>query len=473
MFDAPTLARCKPGAILVNTCRGGVVDTAALVEALRDGPLGAAGLDVYENEPAVPAGAREAPQHRARAARRIGDARDPRRDGDAVRRQRHRGARRRASRRHPSSESLRPYRTGPKLPIHGQDNPGHAHDHHHLRSAGRALGTHRSRPYRLMDQPNAEPPPAAPTFGEIVERSLTVLDRRRRVSHTALRLEFALDDATFAALREELVDVLGAAEDDGRILTAIDAPRTARAAARRPRPSAHRPPSSPCCSATSTRPPSCTRCVPTTAPTSPPACMRSAARSPRACAATSSRGCPTASRSSSVIHARRTTTRCAPCAAAGRSCARSRQCARRSRATSACASQRGWASPPGAAGDGADAFGDTPRVAGRVQAAGAPDSLTVDAATHARTTAHFALAPCGHDQEDLYLVSRPAAPQRGHAPRADPARRAHRRARAAAGAGRARRRRHAQRRADPRRGRDRQVAPARARSPSARPTRSA
>jgi glyoxylate reductase len=54
MFDAPTLARCKPGAILVNTCRGGVVDTAALVDALREGPLGAAGLDVYENEPAVP-----------------------------------------------------------------------------------------------------------------------------------------------------------------------------------------------------------------------------------------------------------------------------------------------------------------------------------------------------------------------------------------------------------------------------------
>ncbi len=55
MFDAPTLAKCKPGAILVNTCRGGVVDTAALVGALTDGPLAAAGLDVYENEPAVPA----------------------------------------------------------------------------------------------------------------------------------------------------------------------------------------------------------------------------------------------------------------------------------------------------------------------------------------------------------------------------------------------------------------------------------
>jgi glyoxylate reductase len=54
MIDARTLARCKPGAVLVNTCRGAVVDTAALVEALREGRLGAAGIDVYENEPEVP-----------------------------------------------------------------------------------------------------------------------------------------------------------------------------------------------------------------------------------------------------------------------------------------------------------------------------------------------------------------------------------------------------------------------------------
>jgi len=54
MMNAETFAKCKPGSILVNTCRGGVVDTAALVDALTDGPLAAAGLDVYENEPAVP-----------------------------------------------------------------------------------------------------------------------------------------------------------------------------------------------------------------------------------------------------------------------------------------------------------------------------------------------------------------------------------------------------------------------------------
>ncbi|KAJ3404098.1 hypothetical protein CcCBS67573_g01904 [Chytriomyces confervae] len=50
MINAASLAKMQKGAVLINTSRGGLVDTQALIQALKSGHISGAGLDVYENE---------------------------------------------------------------------------------------------------------------------------------------------------------------------------------------------------------------------------------------------------------------------------------------------------------------------------------------------------------------------------------------------------------------------------------------
>lgn len=50
LINRQSLAHMRPGAMLINTGRGGLVDTPALIDALKDGQLGYLGLDVYEEE---------------------------------------------------------------------------------------------------------------------------------------------------------------------------------------------------------------------------------------------------------------------------------------------------------------------------------------------------------------------------------------------------------------------------------------
>ncbi len=60
-LDAEALRGMRPSACLVNTARGALVDEGALVDALREGRLAGAGLDVYEHEPRIHPGLLELP----------------------------------------------------------------------------------------------------------------------------------------------------------------------------------------------------------------------------------------------------------------------------------------------------------------------------------------------------------------------------------------------------------------------------
>ena len=275
-----------------------------------------------------------------------------------------------------------------------------------------------------MDQPNVEGAggpdyrPGVPTFGEIVERSLALLARRRRVSHVALRLEFSLDDQTFAALRDELVDVLRAATDDGRIFTACGAaaPPAQQPLAAGP-PAAEEAPRDPVtvllCDLAET---------PELEALDPDDRAIVTARFHAICGEVAARlrgdVKPWISDGVAIFfgHPRPQDDDALRAVRCGWEILRTLAVASEviSREFGLRVSAR-MGVATGRAGDGDDAasaFGDTSRAAGRVQDAGAPGQLLVDGPTHDLTEAHFRFAPAGAD-DDLHVVSGPLAPGAG------------------------------------------------------------
>lgn len=62
LLGREALERLPPGAVILNTARGGILDEEAVLDLLREGRLGGAGMDVFEGEPGIRKGWREAPR---------------------------------------------------------------------------------------------------------------------------------------------------------------------------------------------------------------------------------------------------------------------------------------------------------------------------------------------------------------------------------------------------------------------------
>lgn len=270
----------------------------------------------------------------------------------------------------------------------------------------------------------AEYGPPVPTFGEIVERSLALLQRRGRVSHTALRLEFGLDDETFAALREELVAVLAAATDDDGVLVARAGVASAAASAAAPARVPERgPDSAPVAGeapATAARLISVLLCD--LADTQALEALDSTARAVvggrfhAICSEVARRlgghVLPWVSDGVAIFfgHPRAQDDDALRAVRCGWEILRTleaacdvieREFGLRPSARLAIAT-----GPAGAGADGADAFGDVPRIAAAVQDGGAIDRVTIDAATRRQAGDTFAYDSA---DDDLFAVAGPAA----------------------------------------------------------------